>query len=92
MLTAGARALKKHPMNGERRRYVVLGAGGIGCAIGGALQLAGTSVVLIARGAQLDALRRGGLPLMLPSRSEELNVEVKENLLTVLAKEFGYVK
>lgn len=62
-------------MNGDRR-YVVLGAGGVGCALGGLLQAAGAEVVLVARGAQHDALRRGGLTLALPDREIHLDVAV----------------
>lgn len=58
----------------ERRRYVVIGAGAIGCAIGGMLQRAGASVVFVARGAQLDALQSRGLILATPSREERLSV------------------
>lgn len=50
-------------------RYIVLGAGGVGCAVGGMLHLAGAPVVLIARGDHLEALRRDGLSLATPSRS-----------------------
>jgi 2-dehydropantoate 2-reductase len=52
-----------------RRRYVVLGAGAVGCALGGMLQASGAPVVLIARGAQLEALQRGELTIALPSRT-----------------------
>jgi 2-dehydropantoate 2-reductase len=58
------------------RRYVVHGAGGIGCAIGGSLLRAGEEVVLVARGAQLEALRLRGLLLRTPSRAEVLRVDV----------------
>jgi 2-dehydropantoate 2-reductase len=58
----------------ERRRYIVIGAGAIGCAIGGMLQRAGASVVFVARGAQLDALQSRGLILATPSREERLSV------------------
>ncbi len=37
-------------------RYVILGAGAIGCAIGGRLFEHGHDVVLVARGAHLAAL------------------------------------
>ncbi|MFT3771276.1 MAG: 2-dehydropantoate 2-reductase N-terminal domain-containing protein [Minicystis sp.] len=57
------------------RRYVVLGAGGVGCALGGLLQAAGAEVIFIARGAQLDALAMGGLALALPGREIHLVVE-----------------
>jgi 2-dehydropantoate 2-reductase len=49
-------------------RYVVYGAGAIGGAIGGSLHHAGRDVVLIARGRQLEALRKGGLILQTPDR------------------------
>ncbi len=57
------------------RRYIVLGAGAIGAALGGMLQHAGSSVVLVARGAHLAALRSRGLDLALPSRSLHLDVQ-----------------
>ncbi|MEP7125204.1 MAG: 2-dehydropantoate 2-reductase N-terminal domain-containing protein [Byssovorax sp.] len=57
-------------------RYIVLGAGGVGCALGGMLQLAGA---LVARGAHLDALRRKGLSLATPSRSWILPVTTAES-------------
>ena len=48
-------------------RYIVIGAGGIGGTIGGRLSEAGHEVVLVARGAHLDALRaQGGLRLTTP--------------------------
>lgn len=48
-------------------RYVVVGAGAVGGAIGGHLALAGRDVVLVARGAHLDALRTSGLDLRTPA-------------------------
>ena len=56
-------------------RYIVLGAGGVGSAIGGMLQASGAEVVLIARGAHLEAMARGGLSLTSPSRELHLVVE-----------------
>jgi len=48
-------------------RYIVIGAGGVGGTIGGRLAQAGHDVVLVARGAHLDALRaQGGLRLAAP--------------------------
>ena len=38
-------------------RYIVIGAGAIGGTIGGKLAAGGHEVVLVARGAHLDALR-----------------------------------
>ena len=43
-------------------RYIILGAGAVGGALGGRLRLAGCSVVLVARGEHLAALRERGLP------------------------------
>jgi 2-dehydropantoate 2-reductase len=55
-------------------RFAVLGAGAIGCAIGGRLHQAGHDVTLIARGAQLEALRSGGLTLQTPDGDATLDV------------------
>jgi 2-dehydropantoate 2-reductase len=56
------------------RRYIVLGAGAIGAALGGMLQVVGCPVILVARGAHLEAMRTRGLDLALPSRSLHLDV------------------
>src|SRR5262245_32634630 len=42
-----------------------MGSGGLGCLFGGVLTRAGVDVMLIARGANLDALRSGGLDVTL---------------------------
>lgn len=47
-------------------RYVIIGAGAVGGAVGGRLAGAGYEVVLVARGAQYTALRDGGLRLRVP--------------------------
>ncbi|HEY1812836.1 MAG TPA: 2-dehydropantoate 2-reductase N-terminal domain-containing protein [Kofleriaceae bacterium] len=47
-------------------RLVILGAGAIGSAIGGLCALAGRDVLLLARGAQLAAIRDGGLTVDRP--------------------------
>ncbi|MFG2786419.1 ketopantoate reductase family protein [Streptomyces sp. NPDC048419] len=47
-------------------RYIIIGAGAVGGAIGGRLAGAGHEVVLVARGAHLAALRDGGLRLKVP--------------------------
>ncbi|MCA9513995.1 MAG: hypothetical protein KC635_03550 [Myxococcales bacterium] len=51
---------------------MILGAGAVGGAVGGRLALAGEEVVLIARGAQLEALRAGGLRLLAPDGAWEV--------------------
>ncbi len=57
-------------------RFVVFGAGGIGGTIGARLAMSGAEVVLIARGAHLDALREGGLRFIAPDGIHELRPEV----------------
>jgi 2-dehydropantoate 2-reductase len=47
-------------------RYIIIGAGAVGGVIGGRLAGAGHEVVLVARGAHLDALRADGLRLTVP--------------------------
>ncbi len=55
-------------------RYIVIGAGAIGGALGGRLAHAGLEAVLVARGEHLQALRRDGLRLRTPT--EDLTVRV----------------
>ncbi|MGP4050720.1 ketopantoate reductase family protein [Streptomyces sp. 2A115] len=47
-------------------RYIIIGAGAVGGAIGGRLAESGHDVVLVARGAQYEALRDRGLRLVTP--------------------------
>ncbi len=55
-------------------RYIVIGAGAIGGTIGGRLSAGGHEVVLVARGAHLDALRARGLSLATPEGTSTLDV------------------
>lgn len=55
-------------------RYVIIGAGAIGGGIGGRLAQHGHDVVLVARGAHLEALRGNGLRLRSPH--DELTIPV----------------
>jgi 2-dehydropantoate 2-reductase len=55
-------------------RYVIVGAGAIGASMGGLLADVGREVVLVARGAHLDALRADGLHLALPDRELHLTL------------------
>jgi len=48
-------------------RFVIYGAGGVGCTIGGQLHRSGHDVVLIARGAHLAAIKADGLNLRTPA-------------------------
>ena len=61
-------------------RYIILGAGGIGGAIGGRLAEAGHEVVLVARGANLAALRENGLRLAIPERVIQVHPPVVEHV------------
>jgi len=45
-------------------RIAILGAGAVGCYVGAKLAAGGADVTLIARGAHLEALRRGGLTIV----------------------------
>ena len=55
-------------------RYIVIGAGAIGGTIGGRLAASGHEVVLVARGAHLDALRARGLRLATPHGTSTLDI------------------
>jgi 2-dehydropantoate 2-reductase len=57
-------------------RYVVVGAGAVGGAIGTALLRAGCSVTLVARGGHLEALRADGLTVATPSGTTRHQVDV----------------
>lgn len=56
-------------------RYIIIGAGAVGGTIGGCLHEAGFEVVLVARGAHLEALRSGGLRLGTPVGVSTLKIE-----------------
>lgn len=55
-------------------KYVVYGAGAIGGVIGARLHELGRDVVLICRGAQLDAVRRDGLTVKTPDGTANFRV------------------
>lgn len=55
-------------------RYIIIGAGAIGGAVGGRLAEAGHEVVLVARGTHLAALRDTGLRLTTPSGTRTLRL------------------
>lgn len=55
-------------------RYIIYGAGAVGGVIGGRLFQAGRDVVLIARGAHLDAIRANGLTLESPDARDTLPI------------------
>lgn len=55
-------------------RYVVLGAGAIGAAIGGRLALSDHDVTLVARGAHLESLRSSSLTLVSSAREDRVHL------------------
>ena len=55
-------------------RYVIIGAGAVGGVIGGLLAASGSDVVLVARGAHLDAIRAHGLHVATPSSARDVHV------------------
>src|SRR5208282_1136931 len=67
----------------ESMRYVIVGAGAIGCAIGGRLFEHGHEVVLVARGAHQSALARSGLEIRDPDRTVRLKIACTDNLAEV---------
>jgi len=64
-------------------RYVIVGAGAIGCAVGGRLFQHGHDVVLVARGAHQEALASRGLELRDPDRTVRLGIASTSNLVGV---------
>lgn len=56
-------------------RFIIYGAGGVGCVVGAELHKAGVEVVLIARGAHLEALQSKGLRYETPSEDVVLRIE-----------------
>ena len=58
----------------ERVRYIIIGAGAVGGTIGGCLFQGGHDVVLVARGAHLEALRVRGLRLATPLGTSMLGI------------------
>jgi 2-dehydropantoate 2-reductase len=61
-------------------RFVVLGAGAIGAYMGAALARGGADVVLIARGAHLDAMRRNGVRVLSERGDFEARPEATDDL------------
>lgn len=59
-------------------RYVVVGAGAVGGAIGTTLIRAGCSVMLVARGRHLEVLRSDGLTVATPSGTIHYEVDAAE--------------
>lgn len=69
-------------------RIGILGAGGIGGYYGGLLERAGNEVHMLARGANLEAIRSHGLQVRTPDESWTSNVVASDDA-NELAKSFG---
>jgi len=61
-------------------RFAVVGAGAIGAYLGAALSRGGSEVVLIARGAHLEAMRRQGVRVLSPRGDFEARPEATDDL------------
>jgi 2-dehydropantoate 2-reductase len=61
-------------------RYVIYGAGAIGTAIGSLLKHSGQDVLLITRGAHLDAVRKGGVQIRWRDRSHTVEIDASDRL------------
>ena len=72
-------------------RVAVIGAGGVGSYYGGALAKAGHDVVLLARGAHLEALRSKGLEVRTPEGSYVAKVRATGDPAELGAAEFAIV-
>jgi len=57
-------------------RYVIIGSGAIGATLGAELHAAGRRVLLVARGAQLAALRERGLRYLRPDGEHQIQLPV----------------
>jgi thiosulfate/3-mercaptopyruvate sulfurtransferase len=55
-------------------RYVIIGAGAIGVTLAAELQAAGSEILLLARGAQLEALRAGRMTYLRPDGTRQLQL------------------
>ena len=64
-------------------RFAILGAGAIGAYLGAALARGGADVVLIARGAQLEALQRDGVRVLSPRGDFEAKPPATDDLAAV---------
>ncbi len=73
-------AAVKETQTGGRRKYVVMGAGAVGCYFGGMLARAGTPVTLIGRASHVDAIRTNGLRLQTTRFDETVSVSASTEL------------
>lgn len=72
------------PTDGHRR-YVVVGAGAVGCFFGGMLARAGVPVTLVGRAVHVDAIRAHGLRLQTTSFDEHVAIDASTDIAAVTA-------
>lgn len=72
-------------------RFAVVGAGAIGAYVGAALARGGSDVVLIARGAQLAALRARGVRVRSPRGDFEAHPEATDDLAAIAGADVVFV-
>ncbi len=75
--TGGAQQADAH------RRYVVMGAGAVGCYFGGMLARAGLPVTLVGRATHVDAIRVNGLRLQTTRFDEQVAIDASTDLSAV---------
>ena len=68
---------------GARRRYVVVGAGSVGCYFGGMLARAGLPVTLVGRALHVDAIRAQGLRLQTTRFDEQVAIDATTDMSAV---------
>jgi 2-dehydropantoate 2-reductase len=72
-------------------RVVVVGAGAIGAYVGASLARGGSDVVLVARGANLDAMRKNGVRVHSPRGDFEARPEATDQLDAVAGADLVFV-
>ena len=72
-------------------RFAILGAGAIGAYVGAALARGGADVVLIARGAHLDAMQRNGVSVLSPRGDFHADVEATDELDAVSGADVVFI-
>jgi 2-dehydropantoate 2-reductase len=72
-------------------RFAIVGAGAIGAYVGAALARGGSDVVLIARGPQLEALRRNGVTVLSQRGDFHEHPEATDDLAAVSAADVVFV-
>ncbi len=70
---------------GGRSRYVVVGAGAVGCFFGGMLARAGIPVTLVGRPVHVDAIRAHGLRLQTTTFDEHIAIDASTDIAAVAA-------